>query len=125
MRQDRRQFLGQTAASATAALAATVSLSCDQAKGQSTVKSGEIPIIDCHQHLWDLDKFKLPWIKPGTLLGRSYVMDDYRAAIAGTGIKRAVYMEVDVEPKQQQAEAEHLIEICKSGKAPTIAAVVS
>ena len=34
-------------------------------------------------------------------------------------------MEVDVDPSQQQAEAEHLIEICKSGQAPTIAAVVS
>ena len=84
-----------------------------------------IPIVDCHQHLWDLEKFKLPWIEPDTLLGRSYVMKDYLAAIEGTGIEHAVYMEVDVDPAQQQAEAEHLIEICKSGKAPTIAAVIS
>jgi predicted TIM-barrel fold metal-dependent hydrolase len=75
--------------------------------------------------LWNLEQFKLPWIKPGTLLGRSYVMADYRVAIEGTGIRHAVYMEVDVEPSQQQAEAEHLISICKSGNAPTIAAVVS
>jgi len=85
----------------------------------------DIPIIDCHQHLWDLAKFKLNWIKPGTLLARSYVMGDYMAAIAGTGIKQSIYMEVDVDPTQQQAEADHLVEICKSGTAPTIAAVVS
>jgi predicted TIM-barrel fold metal-dependent hydrolase len=85
----------------------------------------DIAIIDCHQHLWDLDKFKLNWIKPGTLLGRSYVMEDYMAAITGTGIKNAVYMEVDMDPSQQQAEADHLVEICKSGEAPTIGAVVS
>ena len=84
-----------------------------------------LPIIDCHQHLWDLEKFKLPWIEIGTLLGRSYVMKDYLAAIEGTGIKHAVYMEVDVDPGQQQAEAEHLIEICQSGTAPTVAAVIS
>lgn len=84
-----------------------------------------LPIIDCHQHLWDLAKFKLPWLKPGTLLGRSYVMKDYLAAIEGTGIKQAVYMEVDVDPSQQQAEVDYLTEICKSGAAPTIAAVVS
>ena len=59
------------------------------------------------------------------MLGRSYVMADYLAAIDGTGIKNSIYMEVDVDPSQQQAEAEHLIEICKSGPAPTIAAVVS
>jgi predicted TIM-barrel fold metal-dependent hydrolase len=89
------------------------------------VAADAIQIVDCHQHLWDLEKFKLPWIEPGTLLGRSYVMKDYLAAIDGTGIKHAVYMEVDVDPAQQTAEAEHLIEICKSGKAPTIAAVIS
>jgi predicted TIM-barrel fold metal-dependent hydrolase len=34
-------------------------------------------------------------------------------------------MEVDVDPAQQQAEVDHLTEICAGGKAPTIAAVVS
>jgi L-fuconolactonase len=125
MRNSRRQFLGQTAAAATAALAVPTVLLRNQARGQTAVAASDMPIIDCHQHLWDLEKFKLPWIKPGTLLGRSYVMADYLAAIEGTGIKHAVYMEVDVEPTQQQAEAEHLIEICKGGKAPTIAAVIS
>jgi L-fuconolactonase len=125
MQINRRQFLGQSGTAATAVLAASAVLPAHRVQGQAAVTANEIPIIDCHQHLWDLDKFKLPWIKPGTLLGRSYVMSDYRAAIAGTGIKNSVYMEVDIEPSQQQAEAEHLIEICKSGQAPTIAAVIS
>jgi L-fuconolactonase len=123
MPTSRRQFLEQTAATATAVVAA--SHVAAQAKGKQAVKETDIPIIDCHQHLWDLSKFKLPWIKPGGLLSRSFVTADYLEAIAGTGIKHSVYMEVDVEPSQQQAEAEHLIELCKSGKAPTIAAVVS
>src|SRR5262245_52230549 len=125
MQLGRRQFLGQTAVTATAVLAATTSLPCPRAKGEPPVNAADVPIVDCHQHLWDLDKFKLPWIKPGTLLARSYEMSDYLAAIEGTGIKHSVYMEVDVDLSQQQAEAEHLIEICKSGNAPTIAAVVS
>src|SRR5436190_5532542 len=125
MRHSRRQFLGQTAAAATAVMTAPAVLACKQAKGEQNVSPGDTPIIDCHQHLWDLDKFKLPWIKPDTLLGRSYVIADYLTAIEGTGIKHAVYMEVDVEPSQQQAEAEYLIDICKGGKAPTIAAVIS
>src|SRR6478752_3050843 len=124
MRQQRRQFLGQTAAAATANLLAADLLPNELAQAQTPVNN-DIAIIDCHQHLWDLEKLKLPWIKPGTLLGRSYVMSDYLEAIAGTGIRNSIYMEVDVEPSLQQAEADHLIEICKSGQAPTIAAVIS
>src|SRR4051794_32399741 len=124
MSLNRRQFLNQSASAATACLAAATVLQTDPAKAQQPVNS-DIPIIDCHQHLWDLDKFRLPWIKPGSLLGRSYVMSDYLAAIEGTGIKNPIYMEVDVEPSQQQAEADHLIAICQSKTAPTIAAVVS
>jgi L-fuconolactonase len=117
MRQVRRRAF---VAGAAAAVVGSTSL----AWGQTNVTS-DIPIIDCHQHLWDLSKFKVPWIKPGTLLGRSYVMDDYLAATRGTGIKHAVYMEVDVDPAQQRMEAEHLVAICTSGQAPTIGAVVS
>ena len=117
---NRRQFLTQTAAAATASVAAATLTAQEPA-----VTPADLPIIDCHQHLWDLARFKLPWIKPGTLLGRSYVMKDYLAAIEGTGIKQAVYMEVDVDPSQQQAEVDHLTEICKSSSAPTVAAVVS
>ncbi len=116
----RRQFSAQIAAAATAVAAAPQLIIAQDAP----VTASE-SIVDCHQHLWDLAKFKLPWIKPGTLLGRSYVMKDYLAAIEGTGIEHAVYMEVDVDPAQQQAEAEHLIEICQRGQTPTIAAVVS
>jgi predicted TIM-barrel fold metal-dependent hydrolase len=122
---DRRQFLAQATAAATAGLSAALTAYPAAGQEQATVKASELPIIDCHQHLWDLDKFKLPRIQPGTLLGRSYVMRDYLAAIEGTGIRSAVYMEVDVDPAQQQAEAEHLIDICRRGDAPTVAAVVS
>src|SRR3982751_4358660 len=125
MRTSRRQFLKQTTATATAVVAGSGGFCQQPSKAEEIVNNADIPIIDCHQHLWDLTKFKLPWIKPGTLLARSYVMTDYVAAIEGTGIKHAVYMEVDVDPAQQQAEADDLIAICKSGQAPTIGAVVS
>src|SRR5262245_23989473 len=119
----RRQFLAQTAAAATATVAA--GLAPSSCAAQAAVKTDTLPIIDCHQHLWDLTRFKLPWLSADGPLGRSFVMKDYLAAIEGTGIKHAVYMEVDVDPAQQQAEIDHLTEICKSGTAPTVAAVVS
>ncbi len=115
----RRQFLATTSAALAAASVAPYALA------EEAPKKKQLPIIDCHQHLWDLSKFKLPWIKEGTLLGRNYVMDDYNKAIEGTGISHAVYMEVDVDPSQQKMEVDHLSEICESKKTPTIAAVVS
>jgi predicted TIM-barrel fold metal-dependent hydrolase len=109
-------------ASAAAGLAASGLLTD---KAQARQESAMLPLIDCHQHLWDVTKFKLAWLPASGVLARSYVMDDYRRAIEGTGIERSVYMEVDVAPEQQTAEAQHLIEICRSGKAPTVGAVIS
>jgi predicted TIM-barrel fold metal-dependent hydrolase len=120
MKINRRQFSAQVASAATAVAAWP-----GAALAQEAAVTAELPIIDCHQHLWDRTKFKLAWIQPGTILDRSYLMKDYLEAIAGTGIRHSVYMEVDVDPAQQQSEADHLIEICQSKAAPTIAAVVS
>lgn len=122
---NRRQFLSESAAAATAGLASASLTAAEPAVKPAAESPAHLPIVDCHQHLWDLAKFKLPWIKPGTLLGRSYVMKDYLAATLGTGIRQAVYMEVDVDPSQQQAEVDHLTAICKDGTSPTVAAVVS
>src|SRR5437762_1545562 len=44
-----------------------------------------MPIIDTHQHLWDLTRFTLPWVKPGGPLARSFTLADYHAAAAGLG----------------------------------------
>ncbi|HZL88530.1 MAG TPA: amidohydrolase family protein [Pirellulaceae bacterium] len=83
-----------------------------------------LPIVDCHQHLWDLSRFRLPWIEKGSLLDRNYVTEDYLQAAKGLNIAQTVYMEVDVAPDQKKAEADYLIELCRGGKTPTRAAVV-
>ena len=126
----RRKFLSQAAACGTLAVAAGAvsSLRGDllfPAAIAAEPASTDLPIVDCHQHLWDLEKFKVPWLTPGGKLGRSFVMADYKVASEGLNIVKAVYMEVDVAPEQQVQEAEYLIEICQSGKYPTCAAVIS
>jgi len=83
------------------------------------------PIVDTHQHLWDLDKFRLPWLADVPALRRSYRTSDYLVATAGLGVVKAVYMEVDVAPEQQPAEADALIALCADVKTPTVAAVIS
>jgi L-fuconolactonase len=84
-----------------------------------------IPIIDTHQHLWDLEKFHVAWIKPGDVLARSFGTRDYREATAGLNVVKSVYMEVDLNPEQQGAEAEYVLEIRKSGVSPMVAAVIA
>jgi L-fuconolactonase len=92
---------------------------------EAMAEPAKIPIIDTHQHLWDLSKFRLPWQKQGSPLAKSFLMADYLKAAEGLGITKAVYMEVDLAPEQQQAEAGHIIDICKRGDSPTVAAVIS
>ena len=84
-----------------------------------------IPIIDTHQHVWDLTRFKLPWHKNVPALAKSYLPANYRQATAGLNVVKSVYMEVDLDPGQQSAEAEYVIDLCKKREAPIVAAVIS
>jgi L-fuconolactonase len=115
---NRREFL---AAAAVAGPAIAVA--------QTPKDTTMLPIVDTHQHLWDLTKFKLGWLKQGTpeanVIGHSFTPKEYAEATAGLNVVKSVYMEVDVVPEQQQAEADYIVELCKSGTAPTCAAVVS
>ena len=84
-----------------------------------------IPIIDTHQHLWDLKKFRLAWVKKGDDLARDFLPSDYEAAVKDLGITQSVYLEVDVVPEQQLAEAEYVTDLCKKATSYTRAAIIS
>ena len=107
---NRRQFLSAAAAATAAAV------------GKSTPM---LPIVDTHQHLWDLTKFRLPWLKEGDVFNKSHVMSDYLKATAGLNVVKTIYMEVDVAPEQQNEEAEYVIGLCKRADKPMVAAVIS
>lgn len=84
-----------------------------------------LPIVDTHQHLWDLSRFRLPWLHgQGEPLGKSHLPSDYARAAAGLGIVRTVYMEVDVAPEQRVEEAKYVFGLCADPKDPMAAAVV-
>src|SRR5262245_47394737 len=98
---DRRSFLKHSAA----ALAAAPLLAAE-AEGDAV-----FPILDTHQHLWDLKKFTLLWQKEHPSLARNHLMEEYLkvnddlARAAGKDVPakvvKTVYMEVDVLPEQQ------------------------
>jgi predicted TIM-barrel fold metal-dependent hydrolase len=117
----RREFL-KCSAAAIGALPLVPGIA-SRAAGEDA--ADKLPIVDTHQHLWDLERFRLPWVDSQPALKRSYLPADYAKAAEGLNVVKAVYMEVDVDPTQQVAEAEYLIELCESRKTPTVAAVIS
>jgi predicted TIM-barrel fold metal-dependent hydrolase len=95
------------------------------AKAQETTdRAAPLPVIDTHQHLWDLSKFELPWLTDYETLRRNYTLDDYWQAAEGSNIVKTIYMEVDVAPRQRQAEADYVVALCKDPKSRMAGAVV-
>jgi L-fuconolactonase len=82
------------------------------------------PIIDTHQHLWDLSKFDLPWLSGGGPIAKDHLMSDYLVAAEGLNVVRTIYMEVDVAPEQKAAEAEYVIALSASPDNPMAGAVI-
>ncbi|MCA9076100.1 MAG: amidohydrolase family protein [Planctomycetaceae bacterium] len=118
----RRTFLRTLSAAALAGTQSLRSASGENSKRQPV----DFPIVDTHQHLWDLEKFQLDWLK-GTpdILRRNYLTADYLEATEGLNVEKTVYLEVDVAVDQQRAEADYITALIESGKHPTAAAVIS
>jgi len=93
------------------------------APGRSLSATLPIPIVDTHQHLWDLSQFKLRWLSPP--LDRSFTLQDYTGATAGLGVVKAVYMEVAVAAEQRLEEAQYVIKLCRQPDCVTRAAVIA
>lgn len=131
-RSTRRSFMQHAVTAGAGLLAAhqfsTFELSHHaEARGLNVKDPAATPIVDTHQHLWDLTKFDLPWTKGADVssLAKSFVSADYLAAIQGLNVVKSVYMEVDVAPAQQSKEADYVIDICEKGQTPMVAAVIS
>jgi predicted TIM-barrel fold metal-dependent hydrolase len=121
----RRDFVKSTATLAGASVVAA-SHTDSLFAGKKKVTQQNLPICDTHLHLWDLTKFKLPWLSGDGVkrINRSFVMKDYRAASDGHNVARAVYMEVNVAGSDQVGEAEYVIDLCKRDDNPMAGAVI-
>jgi len=123
MAMNRRSFL-KRASQVTVAASLTSPLRSEggERKGNGNAAS-PIPIVDTHQHLWDLSKFKLRWLSPP--LDRSFTPKDYLEATQGLNVVKAVYMEVAVPPEQRLQEAEYVIGLCQEPAGVTRGAVIA
>jgi len=65
----------------------------------------DVPVVDAHVHLWDPDRFRMPWVDDNTRLRRSFDLADFAQASVGRAIEAIVYVEVDVRPAYGLLEA--------------------
>lgn len=72
-----------------------------------------IPIVDTHQHLWDLRELRLPWLEEGGKLAKNHLLSDYDRETEGLHVVKTVYMEVDVAEEMLVAEAEIVLGLCR------------
>ncbi|HTT57226.1 MAG TPA: amidohydrolase [Opitutaceae bacterium] len=82
-----------------------------------------MPLVDTHQHLWDLNRFPYSWTNGIPALHRSFLLDDYASAAAGLGIAKTVFIECDVDEPHLLAEARHLQALAE--RHPLIAGIVA
>ena len=124
---NRREFARQTARAALGAgsLGGLIAASGRTEEGKRSAKPAQLPIVDTHQHLWDLRKLRLAWLKSSPHINRSFVTKDYLEATEGLNVQKAIYMEVAVDKEDRLAEAEYVIGLCKRKDNPTVAAVIS
>ena len=85
-----------------------------------------LPIVDTHQHVWDLSKVRLPWLQSPSVkqLSRNFDMVDYARATRNVNVVKSVYIEATVHPDDQHKEAEYALQVCRQDNNPMVAAVI-
>jgi predicted TIM-barrel fold metal-dependent hydrolase len=81
----------------------------------------ELPIVDAHQHFWDLERNYLPWLCDEPMipfrygdygaLRRSYLPRDYLRDAAGHDVVKTVYVETEWDSRDPVGETRWLQEI--------------
>lgn len=77
----------------------------------------DLPIIDPHFHLWDLESNYYPWLSDGvkpsafgdySAINKTYLIEDYLADAAKQNLVKAVHLDVGYDPKDPVGETRWL-----------------
>jgi len=71
------------------------------------------PVVDAHVHLWDPDRFEIPWLERLPDLNRVLSVDEYRAQTEDVPVVGTVYMEIGVAPALALLEASHVVALAQ------------
>jgi predicted TIM-barrel fold metal-dependent hydrolase len=88
----------------------------------------QLPFIDAHVHLWDLDRIRYAWLMPpfsdggpnGNVapIAKTYLLDDYRRESANWNVVAMVHVEAGADPAQSLAETDWLQSVADARGAP-------
>jgi len=81
----------------------------------------DLPIIDAHQHFWDLATGDYPWLSPDeaipfrygdySAIKKNFLISDYKACAAKQNIVNTVHMEAEWNPADPVAESSWLSDL--------------
>lgn len=90
----------------------------------------DIPLIDAHQHFWDLERNYLPWLCDEPMIPfrygdyrairRNYLPEDYRRDTANFRIAGTVYVEAEWDPRTPVEETRWIHELADKEGLPTV-----
>ena len=94
----------------------------------SPATSGHFPIIDCHQHFWQLGRGRYPWLDqlrpplhrygPAGAIQEDYLPEDYRRDTAAFEIAATVHVEAEWDPTDPVAETRWLHDLAEAEGRP-------
>ena len=84
-----------------------------------------IPIIDTHEHLWDLGARPHSWTDDIPPLKKSFLPADYTAATDGSNITRSIHMEADVDDAHADDENTWIASLAVDPANPICGAIIS
>ena len=82
----------------------------------------DFPIADSHVHLWDPERYRLPWLSGFEHLNRRFGLEEYAVHTAGIEVAAMVYVQADAAPEDAFAEAAWLSE--QAERDPRLQAIV-
>jgi predicted TIM-barrel fold metal-dependent hydrolase len=90
----------------------------------------DFPIVDAHQHFWDLERNYVPWLCDKTpipfrygdysAIRRNYMPADYRHDTRGFNVVGSVFVETEWDPRTPVAETRWVHELAEREGLPTV-----
>ena len=81
-------------------------------------------LLDTHVHVWDLARFRPAWLDDVSELDRTFLVEDYLAALPAVAKLQAVYLEIDLPESRHDAEFRFVQGMLHDPNTPFVGAVL-